>query len=554
VRPTLDRERAVFALRSRLAPRAGRLWPWLPALFAAAYLVILLTSLRSVVQGIFLNADSASALTIGELYSSRGADAHVTLGNFPWYSTLWFEDLTRGLPAHRDIWQVAPWLVSLLGVGMVAWSTVKAAGRWAGTMAGLLLACAGPGLLVFQFSWSIHAWTYFHACLLGLFLVLWADRGGQVGRRPVHVLLAIGLTAATAVGLASDRLLLPAGLAPFLVGAIALAVLLPRPVGLRIGVSAAAVTAGSLVGAAIIRNAMEAANVRAFRFELVFAQWDHIAPNVRLSAQSLAFLFNGDFGGAKVDAKSLLTFACAVAILGGLLAAARYLRPWVREARQAAVRGSRGELAAHPARMAHVVFWGLAGAIMLTAFILSDAPVDRFTSRYIITVGYAIAALAPLAAVAWGVWARVALVVGLCTIITGSAAAMVRREIQDNPTHFLTPAETGPLVRLAEEQRMRYGYAGYWDAAPLTWQGKGAIEVYPVKPCAGRRACPFPFHQISTWYRPRRGVRTFLVSDSSQPMGVIPAKRLGPPKLVRFIGPRLTVRVYDYDIASRFGP
>ena len=53
-----------------------------------------------------------------------------------------------------------------------------------------------------------------------------------------------------------------------------------------------------------------------------------------------------------------------------------------------------------------------------------------------VTGGYAIAALSPLAAVAWNLWARVALVIGLCVIVTGSIASLIRRDLQDNPGHL----------------------------------------------------------------------------------------------------------------------
>src|SRR5205807_1843050 len=101
--------------RMRLTALA-RLWPWLPVLFAAAYVVLLASTFRSVVQGIYLSADFASAPYIGELYRQAPSGAEVVLANFPWYTTLWFEQATHWLPAHRQVWEVAPWVGSLIGV------------------------------------------------------------------------------------------------------------------------------------------------------------------------------------------------------------------------------------------------------------------------------------------------------------------------------------------------------------------------------------------------------------------------------------------------------
>src|SRR5258706_6370849 len=141
----------------------GRLWPWLPLVFAGVYFVVLLASLRSVVQAIYWSADVVSAPYIGELYPARGAGAHVVLGNIPWYTTLWFEELTRGLPAHREIWEGAPWLFSLFGVGLVAWSAGKAAGRWAAMVVAVAAGCAGPGLFTYPFARSQHAPHFVYA-------------------------------------------------------------------------------------------------------------------------------------------------------------------------------------------------------------------------------------------------------------------------------------------------------------------------------------------------------------------------------------------------------
>jgi hypothetical protein len=538
-------------MRERWAPLLGRLWPWVPVAFGVVYFALLLTTLRSVVQAIFWNADATSALTIGEAYPELPPHTEVVLGNFPWYSTLWFESATRGLPAHRDLWQVAPWFVSLAGVAGLAWSTGKAAGRWAAAMAALALVCASPpSLLVQQFAWSIHAWTYFHVCVLGVFLVLWADRGGRVGSWPVHVALAALLTVVTAIGLASDPLLAPTGLIPFAVAAAALAALLRRPARLRIAISAAAVIVGTLVGASLITHHMEANGVHGYPLGLNFAGWDQIGPNVWVAAQCMTHLFSGDFGGAKVDARSLLAFACGVTVLTAVYVTARYLRDWSRSVAVAARRRSRDEVASHPARTAHIVFWGLAGATTIAAFVLSSLPVGRSSTRYVVTGGYALAALVPVAAATWGRWSRVALVVGLCVVLTGSIASLVRRDLQDVGPTTITPRETHALTSLAHDAGVKYGYAPYWEAAPLTWQAKGAVDVYPVRAC-GDRPCPFHLHRINSWYDPRPGTKSLLISDSSKPLGEIPEARLGRPELVRQIG-TMTVYVYGYDVATRF--
>jgi hypothetical protein len=529
--------------------RAQALWPWLPLLFAAAYLVVLLTSFRSLVQGIYLNADVVSAPYIGELYGQAPAGAEVVLGNFPWYTTLWFEQLTHGLPAHRQIWELGPWAFSLLGVATVAWSANRVAGRWAAMLVAVVLACAGPALLGWQFAASIHALTFVHVCLLGAFLVWLAGRpGGWLGRPAVHWLICALVAGVTAAGFASDRLLLIAGLVPFALAGVALGFLVSPPAGRRIALSAVLVAVAAGVGGRIIAAIMEGQHVVAHPFDVFMAGFERLAPNVRILAQSLAYLFNGDFGGMRPDADAALALACAAVLAAAVVVVVRHSRRSWRAPRRATV-------APEAARVAYVAFWSLAATILAAAFVLTTVPVDRYTSRYVVTVGYAIFALVPLAAAARWWPARALLTAGACVIVLGSTVGLAHHDIQHNPNNFPTGSVSGPLARLAKAEHVTYGYAGYWDAAPLTWQTKASLQLYPVAPCDAdkTRLCPFTLHRISSWYVPRPGTRSLLVVDHLQPSFSPgePGNSFGPPDRVASIG-QLTVYIYPYDIARRF--
>ena len=475
-------------------------------------------------------------------------------GTFPWYSALWIERPTHGLPAHREIWQVAPWIMSLFGVGLVAWSATRVAGRWAAAWRAVALACAGPGLLQLQFAWSMHAMDVLHVCLLGACLVWWADRGGTVGGPRRHVLLCAALAAVTATGVASDRLLIVAGLAPLTLAGLAMPWLMSRRAGIRVAVSSASVAAASLVLGLVIAKVMRDHDVVSAHFPISYATFENLVPNVSTFAHGMAWLFNGDFSGARVTAHSTLAFACAVVVLAGLVVAYRVVRRWapavrVRELPELPQRSS--------ALPAYVAFWAWAGLLPVIAYLVSSLVVNQYTGRYIVTTGYAVAALVPLAAAARGTWGRAAAVAGVCVVVTGSIAALVRRDLQDNPFRFPTGEVSGPLLRFAEKEGLTVGYAGYWDAAPLTWQMKAQVKVYPVRACnlEPQRPCVFPFHKISSWYRPRPGTRSFLVLDDRQREQAPnePGDFFGRPQRRVRLG-YLTVLVYPYDIAARFGP
>jgi hypothetical protein len=79
---------------------------------------------------------------------------------------------------------------------------------------------------------------------------------------PLHVPACVALAAVTALGVASDRLLLVAGIAPFALAGIALAALLPGPVGRRLAASAVCVAAASVLLAIPIGAAARAAEIR----------------------------------------------------------------------------------------------------------------------------------------------------------------------------------------------------------------------------------------------------------------------------------------------------
>jgi len=152
------------------------------------------------------------------------------------------------------------------------------------------------------------------------------------------------------------------------------------------------------------------------------------------------------------------------------------------------------------------------------------------------------------------IWGRRLAVVGACTIVTGSIVALGARDLQDNRDHFPTESSSRQLLAFADAHRLRYGYGDYWDAAPVTWQTKARLQVFPVAGCEQSHAvCPFPVNRIGDWYRPRAHTRTFLLIDPDHLAIVDPlVKTLGRPALVGQVG-RFRILVYPYDIASRFG-
>ena len=150
---------------------------------------------------------------------------------------MWFELSTHWVPFHRQVWEVAPWLVAVAGIVLVAWSAAKVAGRWAGLVVAAVLICASPRLLTIQFGSDLHGATVVNVCVLGAFLVLLVLHGGRIGRPATHVLLCVLVSAVTAAGLSSDALLAPAGLVPFVAAGLTHRRWAPGVTGRRVALS-----------------------------------------------------------------------------------------------------------------------------------------------------------------------------------------------------------------------------------------------------------------------------------------------------------------------------
>ena len=371
--------------------RFTREWllPGLLLAFGGAYLGFLFTDFGAIVRGIYLNADNVAGPVIGELYGQAPSSATVILGYHPWYTTLWFELATRHVPFHREVWEVGPWVASVAGIGGVAWATAKAAGRWAGVLVAVVLVCAGSTLLTTQFASDIHGTTAVHVCLLDAFLVLLVTRQGLIGGRWWNLVLCALVAAITAAGLASDSLLGLTGLIPFVVAGLIVAWLLPRAIGRRIALTVVGIGVASLVGSRIAISAMHARHVYTGKHATNFTAWDQLGAHIQQVAQSLATLFNGDFGGAAVGARSVLAFACALVLAWAAFRAFVAARAWYREVRARLGTRDLDASASSVARAVQLTYWSIAALLPFVGALFSSFATTN-AGRYFLSTAYGI--------------------------------------------------------------------------------------------------------------------------------------------------------------------
>ncbi len=550
---------------------------WVPVAFGIAYLVAVIAQFTQLVAVTYLNGDAASAPVIGELFGGSPAHREVVLGKLAWFSTLLFELGTRWLPLHRQIWETTPYALALVSAGLLAWGVWQLAGRWAGTITGVIAVCASPATLSWLFSLNDHSPDWFCNVLLASLLVLIGRSETQLGRRPlIAVALAVG--AIVGVNLASDPLVAIGGVLPFLLAAMV-------TWGRRSAqgrARALLLAGGSLAAMAIVdvltRLLMQHENVVSSPAQnnTVLTSTEQITTNFRYWWQSIAVLGDGNFFGQASGLTSVLEVACAVLAIGAVVVIAPRIA-W-HEVSRAFGRGvggpSPGKDAASHARLssgsispgdtpdtqstgssivddrlvAWCAFWGLSLVFLSLAFLVSSVPVEIYDDRYLVGLIYAAAALLPLGAT-HSAMRQAAVVAGTSVFAFTGIVGLLEGHATENTAHWPAGHLDGEVMAIARREHLKIGYAGYWDAAAITWGTHLAVHVFPLATC-GNQYCPFYEHYISSWYTPRPGVRTFLLSDSTVALGTPYLPQLGKPSAVYAIG-QLTMYVFPYDIASR---
>ena len=529
--------------------RVFGLWPWLPLPLGFAYLLVIATKFNELVSVTYLNADAASAPVIGELYGGSPAHRQVFLGQMAWFSTLIFELATRWLPLHRQLWEATPYAMALASVALMSWGAWRVAGRWAAMITGVLLLCAGPHTLMLLFSLNDHSTTWFSLALLaGLLVLLEAPPAWLKTWLTALIVFVVG--AVVGANAASDLLLLAAGIAPVLLAAAGAWFLRPG--------RASANAWWWMLGTVALAGVCDASTRLLMRHENVLtppglvhnqlASAEAIGGNFKLWWQSVMVLGNGNFFGQVLGFTSALQLTCA--LLSIVVVAALVLRIAWREISEALARLRERRGHADAARVAWCIFWGSSAVLLSVSFVFSSNPMDINSSRYLVGLVYAGAALVPLMAVHRPL--RAAITAGTAIFALTGLVSLVENQATASAGGTSSYRLYGQVARIAARERLDVGYADYWDAAPLTWSTHFRVKVYPVQDCPPN-LCWSYLHMITSWYTPRPGRGTFLISDPAKPVPASPMATLGSPSAVYHIGV-LTMYVYPYDIAQKMMP
>jgi hypothetical protein len=554
--------------------RIAGLLTWTPLVLAAAYLLTVAIQFNQIVAATYLDADAASAPVIGQLYGGAPAHREVVLGQMAWFSTLMFELATRWLPLHREIWEAAPYAMALASAALIAWSLWRLAGRWAAAIGGVLVLCAAPHTLHLLFSLNDHSPTWFSLTLLaGLLVALELAADGL--SVPLTILAVLVVGAIVGINMASDTLLIAVGVLPALLATAGAWALVPGRPAARAWALTLATIAVAVVGDVLTRALMHHENVTipAEVSQTALASGEAVASNFKLWWQSIAVLGSGNFFSGTLGFTTALEVACAMlALVAVVVLVPRIAWQEVARAWRARTLGALGKqqpqehsaqaaagiaadahspLTAAAPRIAWCIFWGSSAVLLSVGFIVSAVPVDIYSDRYLVGLIYAAAALIPLLA-GGSILRRLAVAGGTIVFAFSGLVALWQGQVTANIGNYPSDSVSGQIAQVARREHLKIGYAGYWDAAPITWATHLQVHVYPVQAC-GAGLCPFSIHYISSWYTPHPGIHTFLISDPTQPVAAPPVAALGKPIAVHQID-ELTMYVYSYDIASRLSP
>ena len=532
----------------------------LPLLIAVVYLARLGQTFQERVTVVGGDTDAVSHLVIAATMDEV-PDGEIHTAHFGQYMTFAYTRATEWLPFYREVWEAIPPALWIASVAIVVWAAWRTVGKRAAVLTGVLGLCVSAYALYILFTPSFHTWTVYSSAIAGGLLVYLTTQTRLCIRTWI---VTVAATFALGGALASDRLVLVAAIGPLLLAAAGVALRHPTRQGRKIALAAAAVVGAAVAIATGITAIMKASGFVSTPRSEDWVDAELFFNKIGWVFEETLWLFNAHFLGRELSVQSALSFVLAagtvVAVMAPFVVLRRHLREYPSHRHPQAL-----------GRSAYVSFWAATMAIVPTAVIVADTDVS---AHYFLPVLFAAAATVPL--LARSVNARYLITAGVSIYaVLGVQNLDVRARDGDLHSHAGRVAvQANQLISIARQEQAYIGYAGYWEAAGLSWSTKMQVKVFPVahapsscNPSDGT-PCPYPINRHEGWYVPRPGTRTFLIgppaSDAehpslarTEPPTVVAESYEPPPSLGRPVSTHRLVNgsyvyVYPYDIAARF--
>jgi hypothetical protein len=519
----------------------------IPVLIATVNVGLLLAKLSGIISTLYLSSDTASAPVIASLANPPPATQIVTLGNYSWYEALWFMQATLGLPAHRQIWEIAPIVWTALAYVVLVRAAWVLFGRWVALMTGAIVMCVTPFQQTVFFTLDTHGPLLVHACVLAGALVWLSMRRSPPGWA-LLVALGVPLAAFTGAGVASDQLAFVAYVIPFAAAASFGTWRFGGATQHKVFIFAIATSATAVVGGEIAAAVMRANHWAATPFRVNAVAPGHILSNLDIFIKAFSNLGGGDFAGIPFVLSNYTTFAAGALTLLALALVTLWLG---RRSVHLLVREPSAP-SREAAAAIYTAFWGAVLIGVCAIFILSSAPVDKSSARYLANAYIAVAVLIPLVAYKIARTPRVLMACGVGIFTALSLYGTVHEPDTANTSMLpVAPPVAGQIEQFVLSHGAQYGFARYWDAEALTWETQLRIQAYPAYNCdpPSLVICPFILNIISSWYEPQPHTRSFLVVDATGPDPLAADPASGHPIATANFG-GVSVYVYNHDIAA----
>jgi hypothetical protein len=501
----------------------------------ALYVPVLLASLGAVFGQLAWDADSSSPMLIAQTLAQGGSHGLVLLGHMGYYPMLGFDIATSWIPAHRVLWTVFPYVLSISGLGVLTWIGGRAAGRQGALVTLALGLPASPTMLTFLSSQGHRGPTLFDTILLLALLVL-VQRHGALAPRTVVAGAVVALI--TAVCLASDTFVIAWGLIPFVLAPMAVLALSPSRRQWQ-AVALAVVVAGAAGGLSrVVARAMHHFGFRLVAVDTTINHPDQVVRQAQLLKADIPNVFSGPVDGASVLGQGLpvamTVLGTAALVLVVLLALSQ---PWRR----------RPATGAESLRALCITFWASSVVLVAGAFLLTNFAVDTTSTRYLLTFFFAVVAVLPI----WAHGSRMRVAaLAFAPLLASLTVGLSLRTAVDH--HLFQPSHTLALpavVSRLEAERLTRGYSTYWDANAITWTTESRIRILPVFETPTIR--PFISNVVTSWYREAPGSSAFVLVDPAVPfVPVAPGSDFGTPADVLRLG-RFTILVYPPEHVKR---
>jgi hypothetical protein len=310
----------------------------------------------------------------------------------------------------------------------------------------------------------------------------------------------------------------------------------------QLAVFCVVVCGASIVGAQLLDDLMRSEHVIASAFPISFLGSTAIFSKLETTIVAFAGLGGGEFFGRPAAGTSLLVFVLAVLAIVGLLAVLGLVWRYAKSLEQ------RGSSTMTSPQDIYVAFWIGVLVLSLAAYVFTSIGVEG-ANRFLPGAYAGTAALLPVLLAARQRVLRRALLVGGVALF---AILIATSHLIEGPVTGNGPSrsEAYQMLDFVRAEHADHGYAAYEIAPVATTQTHAALKVYAAFACNGT-LFPGGLSEISTWYQPKPGTRSFIITQAGTPLASNPPV-LGTPLATASYGP-YTVYVYGHDIATNLG-